>query len=115
MSTSEGSGGGRPVDVAASITLLIVAWALLACYAVIGLLLLAFLDHCPPESCSTDGAVNAVFLGGLVALGVLLALSILAAVRMFARRKAAWIALIGIVAVLGGGALGILRYAAAVG
>ena len=105
----------RPVDLAFTITLLVIGWALLVCYAVVGLFLLAFLDHCPPESCSTDGAVNAVFLGGLVALGLLVVLCIVALVRLIGRRSAWWVGLIAILAVAGGGALGILRYFAAVG
>lgn len=115
MSSPVESGGGRPLDIAASITLLVVAWALFACYAVIGLFLLAFIDHCPTESCSTDDAFDALALGGVGILAVLAALSVWAVVRMVRRRRSWWVGLVGILAVAAGAALGVVGYGAAVG
>lgn len=115
MSSSVDSDRGRPADVVVSVVLLVLAWVLLLCGAVVGLLSLAFLDHCPPESCSTDDAVDAVFLGGGLALALVIALSVLGVVRMFMKRSTWWVALLAILAVAAGAALGVLRYADAVG
>ena len=54
-----------------------------------GLFSLAFLDNCPPESCSVDGAVTAVM--GTLAIAALVGLVglILTIVRLTAR-KTAW-------------------------
>jgi len=41
-----------------------------AAAAFFGLFSLAFLDHCPPATCSVDGAVNAVFTSLLIAGGI---------------------------------------------
>ncbi len=114
MSTVD-SGEGRPIDIAASITLLVVAWALFAVYAVIGLFLLAFIDYCPPESCSTDDAFDALAIAGAAIGAALLALSVLAVVRMVRRRRSWWVGAVGVLAVLAGAAAGIVGYGAAVG
>ena len=47
-------------DLAISITALVVTALIGAVAAVFGLFSLAFLDYCPPESCSADGAATAV-------------------------------------------------------
>lgn len=56
---------------------------------VMGLFSLAFLDYCPPESCSVDGAVTTVM--GTLAIAALVGLVglILTIVRLTAR-KTAW-------------------------
>ncbi|UXA20805.1 hypothetical protein KXD98_14225 [Mycobacterium sp. SMC-4] len=54
-------------DIGISIALLVLTVLIGAVSAVLGLFLLAFLDHCPPETCSVTGAVNAVFTALLVA------------------------------------------------
>ena len=56
LSAAEASGG----DLAISITALTITVLLGAVAAVFGLFSLAFLDHCPPESCSAEGAATAV-------------------------------------------------------
>lgn len=82
--------------------------------AVMGFFSLAFLDHCPPATCSVDGAVTAsmttVAIAGLTALAGL----IVTIVRLVTR-KTAWPFGVGTltlcVAVF---ALGTFAYAAAV-
>lgn len=54
-------------DIGVSVTVLVLTVLIGAVAAVFGLFLLAFLDHCPPDTCSVEGAVNAVFTSLLVA------------------------------------------------
>jgi len=54
-----------------------------------GLFSLAFLDYCPPESCSADGAAKAVLGSVLVAALVGLAGLTVTIIRL-ARRKPGW-------------------------
>jgi uncharacterized BrkB/YihY/UPF0761 family membrane protein len=115
MSSPVDSGSGRPLDIAASITLLVVAWALFACYAVVGLVLLAFIDHCPPESCSTDDAFDALALAGVGIFAVLAVMSVWSVVRMVRRRRSWWVGVLGILAVAAGAVVGVFGYGAAVG
>ena len=83
--------------------------------ALMGFFLLAFLDHCPPQTCSVDGAVTAVGTAVVAAVAIALvgfAMTIVALVR----RKPAWpfalgtFVLCGLAFVLGG-----VGYDAAVG
>lgn len=76
-------------DIAISIIVLVVTALMIAAGAVFGLLSLAFLDHCPPESCSEQGAVDAVFnaLFAAVGLGVV---GLIATVVQLFRRKRGW-------------------------
>lgn len=83
--------------------------------AFFGLFSLAFLDHCPPETCSVEGAVTAVMTTlGIAAVVALIGL-VVTIVRL-TQRKPAWPFAVGTlglcVAVLFGGAL---AYTAAVG
>jgi hypothetical protein len=76
-------------DLLISIGALVLTLALGVVAAAMGLFSLAFLDYCPPETCSVDGAVNAVGLALIIAFGiglVGLALTIIS----LARRKAGW-------------------------
>lgn len=57
--------------------------------AVGGLFSLAFLDYCPPESCSADGAAKAVLGSVLIAALVGLAGLTVTIIRL-ARRKPGW-------------------------
>jgi hypothetical protein len=57
--------------------------------AVGGLFSLAFLDYCPPESCSAGGAASAVLGSVLIAAAVGLAGLIVTVVRL-AQRKPGW-------------------------
>ncbi len=54
-----------------------------------GVFSLAFLDNCPPETCSADGAVSAVFTALLVAAGVGVIGLVLTVVALV-RRATAW-------------------------
>jgi len=76
-------------DIAISITLLVLTAVFGVFAATMGLFMLAFLDHCPPESCSVDGAVTAVGTALLVALGIGIAGVVVTVVQLF-RRKRAW-------------------------
>ncbi|HEX9832358.1 MAG TPA: hypothetical protein VGA66_04585 [Mycobacterium sp.] len=76
-------------DIAISVATLIVTALLGAVAAVLGVFSLAFLDHCPPQSCSVDGAVTAV----MSALGVALLIGVaglVATVVQLSRRKRGW-------------------------
>ncbi|MEH3139936.1 MAG: hypothetical protein PGN37_07065 [Mycobacterium kyogaense] len=76
-------------DLAASIALLVVTVLMGAVGSVLGLFSLAFLDHCPPVTCSVDGAVTAVFsaLAAAATIGVIgLVLTVVALIR----RAHAW-------------------------
>jgi hypothetical protein len=84
---------GKPprsgVDLAISIGALIVTALMGALAAFFGLFLLAFLDHCPPQTCSIDGAVNAVGTALVVAflIGVV---GLIVTVVQLVRRKPGW-------------------------
>lgn len=67
--------------------LLTVAFGVVA--AVMGLFSLAFLDYCPPESCSAEGAVNAVFTALLAAFAIGV-VGLVVTVIQLVRRKPAW-------------------------
>lgn len=102
-------------DLATSIALLIVTVVMGAVAAFLGLFSLAFLDHCPPATCSVDGAVTAVFtaLAGAAVIGVIgLVLTVVAMVR----RASAWPYALGTFCLCALTLfLGVLRYGAAVG
>jgi quinol-cytochrome oxidoreductase complex cytochrome b subunit len=76
-------------DLAISIVALILTVLLGVVASVFGLFLLAFLDHCPPESCSVDGAVTAVGTALLVAF-VIGVVGLIATVIQLVRRKRGW-------------------------
>lgn len=102
-------------DLVISIVALVLTVMMGAGAAVMGLFLLAFLDSCPPESCSADGAVTAIGTALLIALVVGLAGLVVTIVQLV-RRRLAWpfavgtLVLCGVICVLGG-----VGYAAAVG
>ncbi len=76
-------------DIAVSVVVLVLTVLLGAAAAFFGLFSLAFLDSCPPATCSADGAVLAV----LTALGVAAVIGVaglaVTSVQLF-RRKRAW-------------------------
>jgi undecaprenyl pyrophosphate phosphatase UppP len=83
--------------------------------AVLGLFLLAFLDHCPPETCSIEGAVTAIGAGLIVAFLIGVA-GLVATVVQLVRRKPAWpFAVATLVLALIALAGGVVGYSAAVG
>lgn len=82
----------RPVsgaDVAASVVALVITAGMIAVGAFFGLFSLAFLDHCPPETCSEEGAVNAVFTAVLLAVAIGVA-GLIATVVQLVRRAPGW-------------------------
>jgi hypothetical protein len=102
-------------DLLLSIGALVLTVAIGVIAAAMGLFLLAFLDYCPPESCSAEGAVTAVGTALLIAFGIGVA-GLLVTVVQLIRRKPGWpfavgtLALCSVAIFLGG-----VGYAAAVG
>ena len=76
-------------DLAISITALTITVLLGAVAAVFGLFSLAFLDYCPPESCSAEGAATAVGTALLIAFVIGVAGLVVTVVRLI-RRKPGW-------------------------
>lgn len=76
-------------DIAISVTALVMTALMIALAAVFGLFSFAFLDYCPPQSCSTDGAVSAVFNALLAAAGIG-AVGLIVTVVQLVRRKRGW-------------------------
>ncbi|MFC4948363.1 hypothetical protein [Pseudonocardia sp. GCM10023141] len=109
----------KPPLIAWDVTLSVIALALtgllVAGGVVIGFFSVAFLDHCPPERCSAEGAWTAVGIALLVAVVIGLAGMVVAIVRI-TRRRISWPFAVGAlllcVATL---VAGIAGYAAAVG
>ncbi|KRE30081.1 hypothetical protein ASG82_25165 [Mycobacterium sp. Soil538] len=113
--------GSRPpaprsgADVAISIVVLVLTAVMGAVAAFLGVFSLAFLDHCPPETCSVDGAVSAVFTALMVAAGVGVIGLVLTVVALI-RRATAWPYALGTFALCALTLfLGVLGYGAAVG
>lgn len=82
----------RPVsggDVAISIVALVATLLFGAGAAVFGLFSLAFLDHCPPETCSAEGAASAVITSVLAAFAVGVVGLVITVVQLV-RRKPGW-------------------------
>lgn len=102
-------------DLAISLAALTLTMLLGAAAAFFGLFSLAFLDHCPPETCSVDGAVNAVFTSLLFAGAIGVVGVVVTVVRLVGRQPAwpfavATLALCALAVFLGG-----VGYTAAVG
>jgi hypothetical protein len=76
-------------DVAISIAALTITVLLGAVAAVFGLFSLAFLDHCPPESCSAEGAVTAVGTALLIGF-VIGVVGLVVTVIQLVRRRPGW-------------------------
>jgi hypothetical protein len=76
-------------DLAVSITALVVTVLIGAVAAVFGLFSVAFLDYCPPESCSAEGAVTAVGTALIAAFAIGVVGLIATIVQLF-RRKPGW-------------------------
>ncbi|OBF33608.1 hypothetical protein A5724_18765 [Mycobacterium sp. ACS1612] len=101
----------KPPISAADLSISIVVGVLTVVFgataAVMGLLLLAFLDHCPPETCSIDGAVTAVGTALLAAFGIGVAGLVVTVIQLY-RRKPGWpvaiatLLLCGVAVALGG-------------
>jgi drug/metabolite transporter (DMT)-like permease len=102
-------------DLLISIGALVFTLALGVVAAAMGVLSLAFLDYCPPETCSAEGAVTAVGTALLVAFAIGVVGLIVTVIQLY-RRKPGWpfavgtFALCGLAIFLGG-----VGYATAVG
>lgn len=102
-------------DVAISIVVMVLTVLIGAMGALMGLSGLAFLDHCPPATCSPQGAVNAVLTAVLVAALVCL-VGLITTIVLLSTRKRAWPCAVGtLAAVVGVYALGAVGYGLAVG
>ena len=110
---------GRPprntADLVISIVVVVVTVLMGAMAVVLGVFSLAFLDHCPPESCSAEGAVTAVFTALAIAAGIGVIGLVLTVVALI-RRATAWPYAVGMFALCALALfVGMLRYGAAVG
>ncbi len=85
------------IDIAVSITALVLTVAGGGVAAFFGVFFMAFTDHCPPETCDIDAGVTAMFTGFTVAAVMWLAGTTLTIVAMV-RRAAAWPFAIGTLA-----------------
>lgn len=101
-------------DVAVSVVCMLLAVVFGAAGAMVGLMMVAFLDHCPPATCSVEGAVSAVV--GSVALAALAGLvgMVLTIIRL-TTRKPGWPFAVGTLGAMGAVfVLGAIGYGAAV-
>ena len=76
-------------DLAISIICLVLTLLLGGAAAVMGFFFLAFLDYCPPETCSADNAVTAIGISLIVAIVVGLVGLVITIVQLV-RRSPAW-------------------------
>src|SRR5215211_7702559 len=76
-------------DIAVSIGALILTVAFGVVAAAMGLFLLAFLDYCPPESCSAEGAVTAVGTALFAAFAIGVVGLVVTVIQLY-RRKPGW-------------------------
>lgn len=76
-------------DLTVSVLLILATVLTVGAGAVMGVFLVAFLDHCPPPRCSAEGAISASMT--TVAVAVLVGLAgIVATIIRLSRRKRAW-------------------------
>ncbi|MFC8179550.1 hypothetical protein ACFULT_11805 [Rhodococcus sp. NPDC057297] len=102
-------------DVAVSVTALVFTVMLGGLALLVGVFSLAFLDHCPPETCNVDGAVTAVGVA-LGAAGLVGVVGVVTTLVRLARRRTAWPFAVGTVVVCMLTCMaGVVGYAAAVG
>ena len=108
----------RPIstaDLTISIISLVLTLLLGGSAAVMGFFLLAFLDYCPPETCSAEGAVTAVGISLIVAVVVGL-VGLVVTIVQLVRRSPAWPFAVGTLLLCGViCAFGFAGYFAAVG
>lgn len=102
-------------DVTISIVALVVTVLVGAASAFFGFFSLAFLDYCPPESCSVEGAVSAVMTALAIAAGAGIIGSVATIVQLV-RHKLAWPFAVGTLVLCAGIiAVGAVGFVAAVG
>ncbi len=108
----------RPVivwDVVLTIVLWLVNAAVLGVAAFATIFLLAFIDYCPPQSCSVEGAFGGAGIGALLAILVSLIGLVVGIILMVRRRIAWWVATVALVLSAACWGLGIVLAAGAVG
>ena len=76
-------------DVTASVLMMVMTVLLGGLAAVIGVFMLAFIDHCPPATCSIDGAVTAV-IGALAVAALVGVTGVVLTMVAIGRRKKSW-------------------------
>jgi hypothetical protein len=76
-------------DLLISIAALVLTLALGVIAAAMGLFMLAFLDYCPPQSCSAERAVSAVGTALLIAFAIGVVGLIVTVIQLY-RRKPGW-------------------------
>jgi hypothetical protein len=76
-------------DLTISIILMVLTVVVGAGGAFMGLLMLAFLDYCPPETCSVEGAVTSV-LTAVAAAALVVIAGIIVTIITLVRRKPGW-------------------------
>ncbi|MCB1288731.1 MAG: hypothetical protein KDB47_13745 [Mycobacterium sp.] len=105
----------NPLDVTISILVMVLIVLLGAAAALMGLFSFAFLDHCPPASCSPAGAITAVM--GSLGIAALVGLTgIVWTIVALGRRRTAWPYAVGTLALcLVVLFVGALAYGSAVG
>jgi hypothetical protein len=105
----------RGWDVALSIVFMVFAVVSALVAGFLQLFLVAFTDVCPPATCHEDLGFTELSIIWIVVLTVLVASILLSIVFLITRRRAWWIALIGLAVVLLGSVLGVVLYYFAVG
>jgi len=102
-------------DLGVSVAVLVLTAGFGALAVFLGFFMLAFLDNCPPATCSVDGAVTAV-AGGLLAAAAIGVTGLIVTIVQLVRRRPAWPFAVGtmVLCVLAC-ALGGFGYEAAVG
>lgn len=97
------------VDLAISITALVFTLVVCGVGALMGVFMLAFIDHCPPATCSIDRAVTAVMTAVVITGMIAVTGAVLTIVRLI-RRPPGWpfavATLLMCVATLAAGGLG---------
>lgn len=108
----------RPIsaaDLVISIILLVLTLLLGGSATVMGFFLLAFLDSCPPETCSAEDAVTAVGVSLIVAVVVGI-VGLVVTIVQLVRRSPAWPFAVGTLVLCGViCAFGVAGYISAVG
>jgi hypothetical protein len=84
-------------DVVVTILIWCINATIFGVAAFVSIFFLSFIDYCPPESCSVEGAFGGVGLGALLAVVVAFAGLVIGIIRMVRRRVAWWIATVALV------------------
>jgi hypothetical protein len=77
-------------DIILSVIIWLITGAFIGISAFISIVSLAFVDYCPPQSCSSEAAFSCLFAAGVASLVVAIAGLIGGLVRMFQGRTSWW-------------------------